>query len=348
MIEWEKLSLTKEEEEAVEYVEEIPEERKEEIALSLLGKFLTSNTFSTKAMKTIMQAVWRPSRGMVIKELDRNLFLFQFFLKKDKDFVMKEGSWAFDGHLLITKEWTGTEQLSDIAFTTTGFWVKAYDVPAVRQTKAFAKFLGDKIGTFLGCDDDEFLGTGKALCFRTEVDVFKPLRRGVMVKLEGKALWIKFKYLKLPNFCYGCGVLGHTLKTCEAVDPATPACELQYGAWLRASPMKSCRRNAEMELAEERRLFTAFRSQRTGDSTRKRLIFSSGSTSGDSEKEHVVHMAIDEGEVQIPSGDVFKRKLGSMGSEAGCDKIRVVVTGAGKHETFVDQAGIARQPRQDQ
>ena len=58
---------------------------------------------------------------MVIKELDRNLFLFQFFLKKDKDFVMEEGPWAFDGHLLITKEWTGTAQLSDIAFTTSRF-----------------------------------------------------------------------------------------------------------------------------------------------------------------------------------------------------------------------------------
>jgi len=230
MIEWEKLKLTKEEEEAAEYEEEIPEERKEDIALSLLGKFFTPNTFSTKAMKTVMQAVWRPSRGIVVKELDKNLFLFQFFLKKDKDFALDEGPWAFDGHLLVMKEWTGTEQLSDIAFNKTGFWVKAYDVPVVSQTKAFAKFLGDKVGTFLRCDDKELLGTEKALCFRAEVEVLKPLQRGVMVKMEGRALWIKFKYLKLSDFCYGCGILGHTLKTCDVVDPKTPACELQYGA----------------------------------------------------------------------------------------------------------------------
>ncbi|KAJ8438736.1 hypothetical protein Cgig2_013782 [Carnegiea gigantea] len=213
MIEREKLKLTKEEEEAADYKEEIPKERKEEIALSLFGKFLTPSTFSTKAMKTVMQAVWRPSRGMVVKELDKNLFLFQFFLKKDKDFALDEGPWAFNGHLLIKKEWTGIEQLSDIVFDKTGFWVKAYDVRAVRKTRAFARFLGDKVGTFLRCDDNELLGTEKALCFRAEVDVLKPLRRGIMVKIDGKALWIKFKYLKLPDFCYGCEVLGHTVKT---------------------------------------------------------------------------------------------------------------------------------------
>ncbi|KAJ8440217.1 hypothetical protein Cgig2_023982 [Carnegiea gigantea] len=296
MIEWEKLKLTKEEEEAADYEEEIAEERKEEIALSLLGKFLTPNTFSTKAMKTAMQVVWRPSRGMVVKELDKNLFLFQFFLKKDKDFALDKGPWAFDGHLLIMKEWTGTAQLLDIVFDKTGFWVKAYDVPAVRQTRVFAKFLGDKVGTFLRCDDNELLGTEKALCFRAEVDVLKSLQRGVMVKIDGMALWIKFKYSKLPDFCYGCGVLGHTLKACEVVDLETPTC----------------------------------------------------SGEGNLEKEHTVQMVIDDGDVRIPPGDVFKCKLADMGRVVGCDRVRVVETSAGKNDTYLEQAEVARQPRQDQ
>jgi len=82
------------------------------------------------------------------------------------------------------------EQLSEIAFDKASFWVKAYNVPAVRQTRAFAKFLGDKVGTFVKCDEDEMLGTDKALCFRAEVDVLKPLRRGVMVKVDGKAIYM--------------------------------------------------------------------------------------------------------------------------------------------------------------
>ncbi|KAJ8441719.1 LOW QUALITY PROTEIN: hypothetical protein Cgig2_019106 [Carnegiea gigantea] len=126
MVDWGKLKLTMEEEEAEEYVEEIPEARMEEIALSLLGKFLTPNTISTKAMKAVRQSVWRPSKGMVVKEPDKNLFIFQFFSGKDKDFSLNEGPWAFDGHLLILKEWRGTEQLSEITFDKSRFWPKTF------------------------------------------------------------------------------------------------------------------------------------------------------------------------------------------------------------------------------
>ena len=62
-------------------------------ALSLLGKFLTPNTFSVKAMKTVTQTIWKPSRGMVVKELDKNLLLFHFFLQKEKDFAFNKGPW---------------------------------------------------------------------------------------------------------------------------------------------------------------------------------------------------------------------------------------------------------------
>jgi len=42
-------------------------------------------------------------------------------------------------------------------------------------------------------------------------------------------------------------------------DGATLEVELQYGPQLRASPLKSKRRNAELELHEEQKLLGAFR-----------------------------------------------------------------------------------------
>jgi len=116
--------------------------------------------------------------------------------------ILSEGPWAFDGHLLILKE---------------GTWVKAYDVLAVQQTSAFAKFSVAKVGDFVSCHEEEdMLGADKALCFRVDV------KEGVTVKVDGKSIWIiRFKYLKLPDFCYGCGFLGHTLKSCKDCDPDT-------------------------------------------------------------------------------------------------------------------------------
>ncbi|KAJ8426994.1 hypothetical protein Cgig2_033852 [Carnegiea gigantea] len=53
--------------------------------LSLIGKLYTTNTFNIGAMKSTFKNVWKPARRLVIKELDQNLFIFEFFSKVDKE-----------------------------------------------------------------------------------------------------------------------------------------------------------------------------------------------------------------------------------------------------------------------
>ncbi|GMN48659.1 hypothetical protein TIFTF001_017816 [Ficus carica] len=51
---------------------------------------------------------------------------------------------------------------------------------------------------------------------RAQIDVSKPLCRGGKVQLgsSGKTVWTVFKYERLPDFCYGCGRIGHGLIEC--------------------------------------------------------------------------------------------------------------------------------------
>ena len=150
----------------------------------------------------------------------------------------------------------GMEILSAVEFTTARFWVKAYDVPGKKQTTSFARILASNIGTLVDCDESTLYRIDKALCFRVDIDIHKPLRRGMYVQVAGKTLWIRFKYVKLPDFCYGCGRLGHVLAAYDLVEAEEGHSNLQYGAWLRASPLKSRRRSAETELAEEKKVFS--------------------------------------------------------------------------------------------
>lgn len=87
-------------------------------------------------------------------------------------------------------------------------------------------------------------GIGKTLCFRGDMDVYRPLRRGIYIKVANKQVWIRFKYVKLSNFCYGCGRLGYVLASCDLVQTTEDDTNLQYGVWLGASSLKSHRRNA--------------------------------------------------------------------------------------------------------
>jgi len=111
------------------------------------------------------------------RDLDDNLFSFQFFVSTDKEFVLNEGPWAFDGKILLLKEIIGLEVPSEVEFRTARFWVKAYDLPAKQHTTAFAHCLGNQIGTFVGCEVATMFGVDRSLCFKADIDVTKPLRR---------------------------------------------------------------------------------------------------------------------------------------------------------------------------
>ena len=52
---------------------------------------------------------------------------------------------------------------------------------------------------------------------------------------------VHFKYERLPNFCYRCGLLEHDLKECPenvGMDKVEGRDDLQYGAWLRGEPVR--------------------------------------------------------------------------------------------------------------
>jgi len=65
--------------------------------------------------------------------------------------------------------------------------------------------------------------------------------------------------------------VGHTLKGCDIVDGEVDDSTLQYREWLRASPIKSKRRNVEAEKQEGKKLFMAFRKNKEAPKAKMRL-----------------------------------------------------------------------------
>ena len=100
--------------------------------------------------------------------------------------------------------------------------------------------LGETIGPVVPSENDKELIGGDFLRVRVEVDVSRPFCRGRKVVLEDdKEIWVYFKYEKLPNFCYWCGMVSHVDKECEiwlANKGKSLAAKQEYGAWLRSAP----------------------------------------------------------------------------------------------------------------
>ena len=64
---------------------------------------------NVKAIRTGFKNIWRLRQGLVVRELEKNLFVIQFFSMKDKEFVLNEGPRVFDGSILLMKEWMDLE-----------------------------------------------------------------------------------------------------------------------------------------------------------------------------------------------------------------------------------------------
>ena len=106
-----------------------------------------------------------------------------------------------------------------------------------------AQIISKKIGSFLKIDKhDEDIG-GKFLCFKERIRIKEPLLRGLTIKVQEKEIWIPMKYESLPLICFHCRKMGHIVKSWSdyegEVDDALS--QWNYGAWVKASPLKQRR-----------------------------------------------------------------------------------------------------------
>ena len=65
------------------------------------GEVFADRNINFIAMKNRLARLWRPGKGMCIKDLEQNLFVFQFYHEIDLRRVVEGGPWTFDSHILL-------------------------------------------------------------------------------------------------------------------------------------------------------------------------------------------------------------------------------------------------------
>uniref|UniRef100_A0A803PAK3 CCHC-type domain-containing protein n=1 Tax=Cannabis sativa TaxID=3483 RepID=A0A803PAK3_CANSA len=116
-------------------------------------------------------------------------------------------------------------------------------LPFLSKSESLAKVLGNLIGTFLEVYEDSLNeGWGPFLRICVGIDVSKPLLRGQTVTFPwmNDELWLDYRYERLPDFCYECGIIGHVFDKCseflEEIDDGKDP-DLPYGPWMEGSPL---------------------------------------------------------------------------------------------------------------
>lgn len=77
----------------------------EECSLSLIGRFLTTKVVNLRAAKNLLKGVWKLEQDLKITDVGERLLQFKFSFESVLVWVMNNGLWSFDNHLLLLQRW---------------------------------------------------------------------------------------------------------------------------------------------------------------------------------------------------------------------------------------------------
>ena len=239
---WSSLSLSEKEGSGLRLQKE---QAIEEFAIA--ARFLTKRPLNIEAIANTFTPLWRSKSGFKIKNLGNHLMLFSFDNRGDIDRIIKTEPWSFDKHLVVLTQYDKDTTLNPIEMKKVAFWVQVFDIPVRFRNREVAEQICEAIGTIIHPSDAPDSDGGNFIRVRVLVDISLPLCRGRLITLEnGREHWVSFKYERLPNLCYWCGLLTHGDKDCNKwidSEGSLQQKDHQYGPWLRAPPFQASRKN---------------------------------------------------------------------------------------------------------
>lgn len=247
------LNIEEEENEELVFEDDI-EEEVDRYELCLVGRFLTEKNINTRAMKTKMADVWKPTMGINIKEIETGIFLFQFYHKEDMQWVLNGGPWAFDNVMLLVDVIPQGMDPLRVQLWFLNIWIQVHDLPNGFMTEAVGKQLGNFFGEFLLYDVKNNTSIWRE-CMRIKIklDVRKPLKRKKRItRRNGSEFIVTCKYERLGDFCFSCGLVTHTDRFCRRfIDKRGDEGIKEWGTWLRAVPRRSAGQERSKWLRDE-------------------------------------------------------------------------------------------------
>ncbi|CAN6216468.1 unnamed protein product [Urochloa humidicola] len=235
-----------------------------------IGKVLAEKLANADGLAQTLGRIWCPIKGVNCKDLGENHFLFTFLQAAGKRRALDDGPWMFGKDLVVMAELDDTKSIEEMELAFISIWVRVMKLPFGMMNKATGEAIGAEIESYICMElDEDDTAVGRYLRIKVKLDIRKPLMRGVTVYVgekKDKPMWCPLEYEFLPDFCYTCGIIGHTDKMCEK--RLTPGEMQQYSKKLRCMPNR--RRGEEADRVNVGKHFTSWRFGGSGSGSHSR------------------------------------------------------------------------------
>jgi hypothetical protein len=153
----------------------------------------------------------------------------------DQNRILLGNPWIFRNAWLVVKPWDRETDFHIIDFDHVPIWIQLWGLPQHCKTKQMGESLGALMGKVETSEFYEYPGKKIIIKIKVAINIHNPIMSGIHVgnPIDGTC-WIDYRYEKLPQTCFRCGMIGHIDKLCrnQALDMTTMA---PLGPWLRST-----------------------------------------------------------------------------------------------------------------
>lgn len=184
------ISLEDEEEGGLEIVAEALEgenlqQQGFDAKLCVVGRFITEGRVDFEAMQHTLALLWKPGRGVYMKELESNLYLFQFYHEIDVKRVMEGCPWSFNRRALVMSRMKEGQNPRCVDLNSIDLWVQVHDLKVGFMSEAVLKSVGNYVGSYVQSCPNNFTGVWREyMRIRVTINLSKPLKRRIKTQDE--------------------------------------------------------------------------------------------------------------------------------------------------------------------
>jgi hypothetical protein len=202
---------------------------------SIIGKFITDKPIHVNSIQSGLENIWGSPPGLKIQVLEGKIL--QFFMQDsyDQDRILLGNPWIFHNAWLVVKPWDRETDFHTIDFEHVPVWIQLWGLPPQCKTKQMGISIGALLGKVKASEFYEYPGKKLIIKIKVAIDTRNPITSGIHIgNPKDGTSWIDFRFEKLPQFCFKCGMIGHDDKLCrnQAMELGTLA---PLGPWIRST-----------------------------------------------------------------------------------------------------------------
>ncbi|KAM6590994.1 hypothetical protein CsatA_013599 [Cannabis sativa] len=130
----------------------VPDDQDGHDHLCIIGRFLTARPIDFEAMRHVMASLWQPGRGVYVKEIESNRYLFQFYHEIDLERVIEGSPWTFNRQQFIFRRLQRAEDPEKVVINILNMWVQIHGLQTSFKSASVVERLGGFVGTFIKLD----------------------------------------------------------------------------------------------------------------------------------------------------------------------------------------------------